>query len=195
MNRLKISIQGFLRDESGVLLAEALLLLPLLIWAFLALFVYWDLFRTMNVTQKAAYSIADLMSRQEVVTTGFVDGLEEVLDFLTAGAPTSEMRITSMEYNSTTNKYVLLFSRSTDAKYPPYNTAGLQTLNTPVKRIPTLDNLESVVIVETWVDYKPGFDTGVLNVATGVTDEIFTQFIVTKPRKRRVCLDGTSTCT
>ncbi len=191
MIRLKSSIQRFLRDEGGIILAEALILLPLLIWAFLALFVYWDLFRTMNVTQKAAYSIADLMSRQEVVTPAFVDGLEKVLTFLTPGAPASDMRITSMEYDSATMKYVLLFSRSTDAKYPPHSTSSIQGLK---PQIPTLDNLESVVIVETWVEYQPGFDTGVLNVASGVSDQTFTQFIVTKPRKRRVCLDGSGTC-
>lgn len=58
MIRLRNSIRAFARDESGVLLAEALILLPMLIWGFIALVVYWDVFRTINVTQKAAYSIS-----------------------------------------------------------------------------------------------------------------------------------------
>ena len=67
------SIRAFAKDESGILLAETLILLPLLIWAFLALFVYWDAFRTINVSQKAAYSIADLMSRQGEIKQPFID--------------------------------------------------------------------------------------------------------------------------
>jgi len=35
---------------------------------FLALFVHWDAYRTINPSQKAACSIADLLSRHVVVT-------------------------------------------------------------------------------------------------------------------------------
>ena len=42
------NLKAFWKDESGVLLAETLLLLPLLLWGFVALFIYWDVFRTMN---------------------------------------------------------------------------------------------------------------------------------------------------
>jgi hypothetical protein len=60
--------------------------------------------------------------------------------------------------------------------------------------IPVLDNTESVIIVETWVDYAPDFDIGVLNMAPGLGGQTFTQFIVTKPRTKEVCLDGTAGC-
>lgn len=180
------SFKRFLKDESGVLLAEALILLPLLIWGFLALFVYWDVFRTMNVTQKAAYSISDLLSRQAIVTPAFVDGMQDVLNFLTFGAPQSKLRITSLQYNGVTDKYELLFSRSPGGKMTAHTNATIQDLKT---RIPIMSSLDSVIVVETEVDYSPSFDTGVMNVASGVTDQTFTQFIVTRPRFwRRVCL-------
>lgn len=197
MLRLRQSLQSFANDESGVLLAEFLILLPLLLWAFVALFIYWDVFRTINVTQKAAYGIADLLSRQVVVTENFVDGLQNVLDFLTPGAPDSRMRITSLEFDAgdpadvADDRYVLLFSRSPGNKVLPLTDVTIQDLD---EFIPTLDDLDSVVIVETWVDYVPDFDTGLLNVAPGITDQTFTQFIVTRPRDRRVCLDGTPGC-
>jgi hypothetical protein len=56
--------------------------------------------------------------------------------------------------------------------------------------------MESVTLVETWVDYQPDFDTGVLNFAPGVQGQTFDQFIVTRPRNdRRVVLSGQShTC-
>jgi hypothetical protein len=201
MNRLRHTVRAFLRDESGVLLAEALILLPMLIWGFLALVVYWDLFRTINVTQKAAYSIADMLSRQTVVTQQFVDGLDNVLTFLTPGVPASEMRITSFQLDEGTNnqlgfdgddEYCLLFSRivggTAGSPRAAHTKASIEALNA---RIPDLADLESVVLVETWVDYEPDFDTGVLNFAPGIGEQTFTQFIVTRPRNdRRVVLDG-----
>jgi len=194
MNRLKKSLRSFARDESGVLLAEALILMPMLIWGFLALVVYWDLFRTINTSQKAAYSIADLLSRQGVVNNQFVDGLENVLAFLTPGSPEPRMRITSMEYDSVNDQYDLLFSRSPGDKVATHSQATIQTLR---PRIPVLDNMESVIIVETWVDYSPAFDTGVLNFAPGVGNHTFAEFIVTRPRNwRRICLeDAVPGCT
>lgn len=198
-HRLRHSFRAFLRDESGVLLAEALILLPMLVWGFLALVVYWDVFRTINVTQKAAYSIADMLSRQGVITSQFVDGLENVLTFLTPGAPASRMRITSIEFDEGTNNqaiwdaddsFILLFSRSPGDKVPQRTTVDINEINFR-NRIPVMSDLESVIIVETWVDYVPDFDIGVLNMAPGLTDQTFTQFIVTRPRNwRRVCLDG-----
>ena len=195
-------VRAFLKDESGVILAEVLILLPILIWGFIALVVYWDLFRVMNVSQKAAYSIADLVSRQKTeVSEDFIKGLPKLLGFLTSDAAGSRLRITSLQMvegpNTPPNPvfdanddFCLLFSRSSDPSdlsIKPYTQADLKSL---APQIPNMDELESVVSVETWVDYAPAFDTGVLNVAPGVSDQTFYQFIVTRPRIRRVRLAG-----
>ena len=200
MYRFRHSIRSFAKDESGLLLFEFLLLLPMMIWGFLALFVYWDVYRTINTSQKAAYSIADLLSRQVVVTTNFIDGLQQVLAFLTPGAEESRMRITSFEMDEGTvilpawdadDSYVLLFSRSPDSAVLAHTQTTIQNLQ---PFIPEMDDLDSVVIVETWVDYTPDFDIGVLAYGPGLQDQSFSQFIVTRPRTRRVCLDGTPGC-
>ena len=200
MYRFRNSIRSFAKDESGVLLAEFLILLPIMMWGFLALFVYWDVYRTINVSQKAAYSIADLLSRQVVVTTNFIDGLQGVLAFLTPGAQQSRMRITSFEFDEGTDikpawdaddSYVLLFSRSPGGAVLPYTQTQIQDLQ---PFIPDMDDLDSVVLVETWVDYSADFDIGILEFAPGLDDQSFSQFIVTRPRTRRVCLDGSPGC-
>jgi hypothetical protein len=199
MSHFRPSPRHFLKDESGVLLAEALIMLPILIWGFIALVVYWDLFRVLNVAQKASYSISDLMSRQEVVTEAFVAGQQNVLEFLTPGAEGSRMRITSMQleegFDDPANPlfdgnddFCLIFSRSSDATIPAYQQSELKDL---AERIPDMNDTESVIVVETWVDYSPDFDTGVLNAAPGVSDQTFYNFIVTRPRNgKRVSLDG-----
>jgi hypothetical protein len=201
MTRFRSTIRRFLQDERGVLLAEALILMPFMIWGFIALVVYWDLFRVMNVSQKAAYSIADLMSRQGVVTQEFIDGQQEVLDFLTPGAAGSTLRITSLQMNEGPNvppnpvfdgndSYCLIFSRVPGDPIQPVRLTQT-TIQDLDDKIPNMDDLESVIIVETWVDYEPDFDTGVLNAAPGIDDQTFYQFVVTRPRNwRRVTLDS-----
>jgi hypothetical protein len=192
------------------MIAEFLILMPILIWGFIALVVYWDLFRTINVNQKAAYSISDLLSRQEVVTEEFATtGLFEVLQFLVPNAQEPRIRITSFEFDERTpeanlntwgdDKYVLLWSRVTgDTTNPdsfepkPYVEADLQPMRDTI--IPMMDDGKGAILVETWVDYMPRFDIGVLNAAPGLDRQTFTQSIVTFARRRRVCLAGTDTC-
>ena len=184
----KTSIRAFAKDESGVLLAEALILLPLLIWGFLALVVYWDVFRTINVSQKAAYSISDLVSRQGEIKQPFIDGMQTVMNFLTPNSPRAAMRITSIQYCKPTDNYRLLFSKSPGNVMTAYTQASIQALKT---RVPVMADLDSVVIVETEVDYKPAFDIGILGVTSGVAAQTIQNFIVTRPRfYLRVCMDS-----
>jgi hypothetical protein len=204
MNRFRTSLRTFAKDESGVMLAEFLILMPILIWGFIGLVVYWDVFRTINVNQKAAYSISDLLSRQEVITEKFASDLQQVLTFLMPGAPVARMRITSFEFDENTpeanlaawgdDEYILLWSRVTggDASILPLTALDLQPMRNTI--IPIMDNRQGAILVETWVDYIPRFDIGVLNAGPGLTEQTFTQTIVTFARRRRVCMDGTATC-
>jgi hypothetical protein len=193
MNRLKRHFTAFLRDENGVILAEALILMPFLVWTFVAMFVYWDVFRTINAVQKAGYGIADLLSRQGIVQESYIANLEKVLNFLAPGSPNTEMRITSMYYDADVNKYFLYFSRSTSGLVPPLTNADLQVLKNN-NRIPTMDHKDSVIIVETFVEFVPKLNTGVFNIAPMVTGKTFGDFIVTRPRNRYVCIATMANC-
>jgi hypothetical protein len=179
------SFSRFAKDEGGLLLAETLVLLPLLIWAFLALFVYWDVFRVINATQKAAYSIADVISRQGVIDDNYIDGLQKVTDFLVPYSPSARLRITSIQYDGVNNKYIKLWSDSPGNKLPELTLSQITALKS---RIPTMAHKDSVFIVEAEVDYTPNFNTGVMGVGTGVTSHTVSQFVVTRPRVyRRIC--------
>lgn len=202
MQNLKHRYRSFLRDEDGLILAEGLLMLPLVVWALVAMFIYWDVFRTINVTQKAAYGIADLLSRQrDTISTNFANGLQNVMDFLTPGGHPVKMRITSFECQGTNGggctatdgSYRLLFSFSPGGKVPPLTQADIQAWKSA--KIPVLNNQESVFVVETAVEFKAQLQTAIAGFMVGVEDATYGQFIVTKPRHRRLCLQGTTTCT
>lgn len=201
MRRLKQRFGTFLRDEDGLILAEGLLMLPLVIWALVAMFIYWDVFRTINVTQKAAYGIADLLSRQKAdITPTFANGLQKVVDFLTPGGHPVKVRITSLECvaptgpgcTATNGSYKLLFSYSPQNKTAVLTQANIQ--NWKNGKIPVLNHGESVFVVETEVAFKAQLQTAIAGFMVGVEDAKYGQFIVTKPRHRRLCLQGTTTC-
>jgi hypothetical protein len=209
MRNLKRRFITYLRAEDGLVLAEALIMLPLLIWGLVAMFNYWDVFRTINVTQKAAYSIADLLSRQKnTLPLAYASGLKNVMTFLTPGGHPTKMRITSFECvspalptqpgvsqpcNASTGSYKLLFSYSPDTGVTALTEANIQAWKTD--KIPTLTNGQSVFVVETSVEFKTQIKTAIAGLLVGVTDNTFGTFIVTRPRHRRLCLEGTTTCT
>lgn len=205
MRTLKHRFTTFLRDESGLILVEGLIMLPLLIWAMVAMFIYWDVFRTINVSQKTAYSIADLLSRQRTsISPAYADGLQNIVDFLTPGGHPVKVRITSLECDSPTGttaervcnagrgSFTLLFSRSPGNKVNSLLESEIQAWKGT--RIPTLVHGESVFVVQTQVDFKAQIPVVLLGMLIGVEDQSFGEFIVTRPRARRLCLEGTPTC-
>lgn len=203
MRKLTNRLRSFARDENGIILVESLIMLPLLIWALVAIFIYWDVFRTINMSQKAAYSIADLLSRQKAqISTSYADGLQNILVFLTPGGHPVKMRITSFECDSPTGtsnicdttkgSYKLLFSFSPGNKINALTQADIQAWKT---KIPIMSHKDSVFVVETQVDFKSQIPTVLAGLLIGVKDQSFGQFIVTRPRHIRLCLQGTTTCT
>lgn len=211
MRQLKHRFVSFLHDEDGLILVEGLIMLPLLIWALVAMFIYWDVFRTINVTQKAAYSVADLLSRQrDTIPLAFANGLQNVLDFLTPGGHPVKLRITSIECTSptgskvcnfSTGSYKLLFSFSpgspANGVLPLTETQiqGWKGTTATNGKVASLNNGESVFVVETTVDFKAQLPTVLAGFLINVEDQTFGEFIVTRPRHRRLCLEGTTTCT
>lgn len=164
----------FLQGEEGSVVAEGVIVLPLLIWAFVGLFVYWDAFREMNTVQKAAYTLSDVLSRQQTgVTNAYVLGMQDLFDYLVGDDSPNSIRVTSITRNGTTNRFEVHWSRTTDATaLPALTTARLQGF---VAQIPSMSNNDYAVIVEVRVPYTPAFDVG-------LGDRVFTEFIVTRPR-------------
>jgi len=169
----------FLNDEDGLIMTEFLIMIPLLTWTFMAMFVYWDTYRVINLSQKASYAVSDLISRHDSIDLPFIDGMEKVMEHLTT-QPDVKLRISSVQWDSVKEEYSLLFSRS------PHNEMRALTVtdieNMADTRIPVMAGGDSIVIVETEVAYQPGFDVGI-----PLTN--FTNFIVTRPRgESKICL-------
>lgn len=93
-----LKLHKFVRNQSGSLSVETVLIFPILVWMFLAMLVFWDGFRLKNDALTATYAIGDLVSRQTGdVTDHFVLGVNSVFAQLTTRASDADARISVVQ--------------------------------------------------------------------------------------------------
>ncbi len=166
-------LRRFAQDGQGSVMAETVIVLPVLLWSYLALFVYWDAFRSTNEVQKATYTISDIISREmETKPQAYFNGLRDVAEFLVDTDQDVKMRITSITYDEDDERFEVLWSYSPDNTMPVLTTATLQDYKA---RIPDMNDADFATIVETEVDYVPAFNVG-------LSEQTMQQFILTRPR-------------
>lgn len=186
MKHLKTWLRAFGRKEEGTIAVETVLVIPALFWTYLAMFAIFDAYREYATNQKAAYVIADMVSRETTpIDDAYVEGAREMMKFLT-GAPNVtnvSIRVSSINYDADTNSYGLDWSEKRG--WVPNLTAG--TVSGWANRLPQLSDNDRITLVETWVKYDPPFNTG-------LSDRIVQNFVFTKPRyaPRVLFDDGTS---
>jgi len=106
MRSLLAQFRRFGRDESGVLMAEAVIVLPFMLWAYLALFVYWDGYRSINTAQKAAYTISDMISREMVtLPANYPTGMRDLMRYLLDNDQSVRIRVTSVTSSQVNNRF------------------------------------------------------------------------------------------
>lgn len=71
MRRLlhKLCFYRFCREERGSVTVEAVITLPLLIWAIGATYEFFEVHRYQSARDKASYTIADMLSREMMPIT------------------------------------------------------------------------------------------------------------------------------
>ena len=173
MKRLKnIPFLGrFLFKEDGGMAVETVLVFPMLCWAYLATFVYFDAFRVQSTTAKAAYTISDQLSREtNYITPNYLDAVYRLHEFLTTSNQDTDLRVSVIRYTDD-NGYEVRWSKTRGL------VAELQTadLNSISDQLPVMPDNEVVVVVENWLDYEPAF-------TVGLGDFTFNNLVVTRPR-------------
>lgn len=170
----------FRRDEDASLSVEAVLVIPILLWAFLATFTFFDVYRAKNLSLKANYAISDLLSREtNPLNNAYLLGAEKVFKYLTQSGSDSWLRVTVVTCDAdctTANRELSAdWSKATDS-LPTFNDADVMTHLEPI--IPWLGFGERVIIVETGMAYDPPFSQNL----TGVGSRNFVDIVMTRPR-------------
>lgn len=179
MQDLTRHIRRFLSDEDATLSAEAAIILPILLWAYGGMYVFWDAFKMQNINVKSAYTISDMLSREIVnITPAYIDGLAAMLDFLNRGRYDTRLRVSVVgaqldPVDGSTN-LVLCWSEARGGM------DELTAISDIEDSIPVMAVGTEVIVVETEMDYVP-----LLRAPYGLEPRTFVNFIPTRPRFNR----------
>lgn len=184
-------IGRFRRDERGSILVETVIVLPLLVWAAVAMVAYWDVYRTINRVQSATFAVLDVVSRQNQISqTTYVPNLDDVVNYFLDDEQAPRMRITVICLDSSTDQFRVIWSRSPGAAMPQLTHATLQAF---APLIPMMaEESDRAVVIETEIDYEPEVNLGI-NRWIGVGDQVIREFAVQRLRNQsgRLILTGT----
>lgn len=180
LHRFKLALRDFAADETGLITAEAVIAMPFLVWWYVGSLVFFDAYQARNVNLKAAYTVSDMLSREDSsVNAAYIEGLDGVYSYLTTGHGTNaKVRVTLVRCTSQCGADEPNRVLALDWSYGTDNLAALTDgeLGAYDTHIPIMPAGDRVIMVETFIDYEPAWDVGIVNP----TD--FDNIIVTRPR-------------
>ncbi|WP_343079668.1 hypothetical protein [Ostreiculturibacter nitratireducens] len=169
---LSFRFRLFRARTEGSMSVEAVLILPLLVWWYVAAFQFFEAFRERTVNEKAAFTITDMITRETLpVDANYIDGMGTVFDYLTNSDEQTWVRVTSVRWNDNDKVHNVEWSYATRSQ-DTYNNGSIKQV---ANRIPAMAPNDTVVIVETHSSLAPIFEVGVSYLD-------FDQFVVMRPR-------------
>lgn len=177
-----MSIKGIfrktLRDERGSFSIEAILMFPMLIWAFMAMYVFFEGLRESNINLKATYTVADVLSREtEEINMLYLNNMNAIYAWLARSDDAPQMRVSVVIWNEQAQEHELYWSRGVGGK-DDLTQELVRTNVTP--HVPIMADQASAIVVETWVDYTPIMEIPIMPIGLRET-EIY-NIVVTAPR-------------
>jgi hypothetical protein len=171
---LKARLRAFASDTKGSIAVETAIILPMLIWTYAALFIFFDAYRARSTTEKAAFTISDVLSREtQSIDAAYLSNVHTLFDFLAAQSDTeTKLRVSLISWDIATQTYELEWSK-TDGQDIDALSQG--SLNDVSDKFPIMSDGESLILVQTFSTYEPVFDVGMGDI------DIDT-FIFTRPR-------------
>lgn len=164
----------FARKENGSLSVEAVFALPMLVFAITATFVFWDAFKTLNISQKGTYTIADMLSREtNAVDADYLTSMHEVFDFLAGESGDNAIRVSvvTLRTNEATDRPEMLLVWSQGVG----GVAGYTDLSVIQDRLPTMSLGEQLIVVESEQEWSPAFSVGLASYR-------FREVAISRPR-------------
>ena len=169
---LKARLTIFQRAGDGSISAEAVIIFPILLWALLAAYVYFDAVRMKSLNIKAGYTIADALSREASVDNNQIGRLNDLAKLLTGGRTDTSLRVTVVNYDTDDDVYSVSWSKERGDRYLEMDDEELEAMR---DRLPLANRFDSLILVETVLSYEPLFDVG-------MSTKELENFSVTRPR-------------
>ncbi|MCW9042219.1 MAG: hypothetical protein OQK05_02650 [Pseudopelagicola sp.] len=170
--KLKTALENFRDETRGSVAVEAAIILPMLFWAYIAMFVFFDGYKTRSMTEKAAFTISDMLSRETTaIDDYYLDSTRKLFDLLAQSDSPSGLRVTVVSYSDVTEKHTLEWSKTIGNM----EALAAAKLNEFTPLLPTIAGGETLIVVETLSTYEPALDVG-------LGDITIETFIFTRPR-------------
>lgn len=179
----------FGRDERASVTVESVIILPVLLWAFLVTYSWFDAYRVKSRALKANYAISDLMSREtRALDRAYLNGIEEVYELLTGSGTDAWVRVTVVRCvkrcDKSNRKLDRDWSKATD-NVEELSSKQVRELLDPM--VPVIPSGERVIVVETNMTYNPPFSRKL----TGVGPSTLSDIVMTRPRfAPQLCWEG-----
>ena len=166
-----------MRDERGSFSIEAILMFPMLIWAFMAMYVFFEGLRETNINLKATYTVADVLSREDtLITETYLSNMNVIYQWLARSNATPQLRVSVVKWDEATESHELHWSHG----------VGVDDLlqefvdETVTPHVPIMADQTHAIVVETWIDYQPIMDIPIMPI--GIRDTEIYNIVVTMPR-------------
>lgn len=161
MRRLlnKLRLYRLWRDAHGSVTVEAVITLPLLIWAIGATYEFFEVHRYQSARDKASYTIADMLSREMMpITPTYMDNAKIVFDTIANDNTQNALRVSVIKYDTDADEYLVKWSEVR-------GTSLLRALSTPDvetahAKLPKMAGGEELIVVDSLAVYPAMFNVG-----------------------------------
>ena len=157
------ALRRLLSREEGDATVESVIVIPAIFFLIGAVWVWHDVGRQETLEQRINYTIGDMISREtDPIDAGYIDSTYALaLAMLDSTPERSDVRVTVVRQtealSSGSQNYETVWSEARGAREP---LSG--NLNHMSGRLPLMARNDQVIVVETWRDYTPAVEAGLL---------------------------------
>lgn len=167
------AIRQFFSREDGVVSIEAIIVYPLLFWSLWTSYTYFDGYRHSARNLKAAYAIADILSREKkLVTAQYISTMYDLQTFMISNRSTASIRISFLRYDADQDRHYVNWSCERGASFEKLTNATVTDVS---DRLPVMHDNATMITVETKDLYTRPFKIGYGDHEFGIDKFIFTQ--------------------
>lgn len=181
MRSVLSKLSGFFREERGGVSVETVIIFPILLWAYAAMFIYWDAFKAQNINLKATYTIADMISREDALfDPDYIDGANDLYTYLVRRTDGNDVRVSVVAFDTDTFDPTadptmrLRWSHATGDYEGHVNMEPLED------NLPLMPGGSELIVVETRVTWSPPFNFTLQPIGLETRDMV--NLVFTSPR-------------
>ena len=154
--RMKYLVQRFLEETRGSFVVESVIVLPLF-WTIAATFEFFEIHRYKSVREKATYTIADMISREQaVIDDTYIDNTKALFDNIVTDNGVNQLRVSIIRYDATDDAYKVFWSEVRGEG--PMVALNDDDVAQAHDKFPLMDDGEDLIVVESVSNYDSLFD-------------------------------------